>query len=1268
MKLFTKNTFRNLALVVLGAAALSACGGAGSCATCANPTPTPAPGDVTLTLTAPNQYPAGLSTPITAYLTMNNTSNVNATNLNYAVPSETNYTGVAITVVNGASNPCLSIPAQQSCTFPVTISAYAHTGSFTVTATPNSSASQSTVKKIWSSLKSELGLQAGTLSLTANIGLTNVPANPNSGANGITFLYSSTIASSESGDTLLSVVGVVNSAEAGVFNTINLTDQSGNPLSFTVLSGNSGQGATNLGLNSLVTFLLRVPASAAGSTFNFYSQTVDNNGGGTVNQGTIANPITVGTATAGVLVIQPTNFSLTAPSNESQIISFSNIGNGPVSSLSIPTPASPLYMISNTCGSSLAAGASCTYVLGSHAEAGFSGDAEFTASYNNGSSSNVPVAAQVHYAGVAPVAGISISSGDNPTLNFVASTEFTSKSSQLTLTNTGNVSESNFVFTVPQYFALTAGTTGTPCTLSGNTVTTVLTKDSSCTLNLTYTNATITASSPASLLVDYKFHDVAAPQSSIPLTYQTVQASAILQVTSPVLPYTFPNIRANQVMSESQVYVYTNIGTGTATNVTANPVVQGGGTVFNVIPSSPSTANDCGSSITSLAPSATCQVTVQFGPTASPANTYTEYLPVSYESIPATTPVVLTTTLNGTLLPANSANIIVSAVGLSPAALGGNGESAATAFAFESSNSNLTVTLTYKNIGNDAASNLVIDSTVLPNAYSLISNDCNNQPPLAINATCTVVIQRSLMTLGDANIALSKSVLYASWTDDKGSMGPLAVQWDNNGVMYPNINITVHPAPSVTAMMSYESEGVTAITEVNVESNFYVVFKLIDGYKVAPQTFTASSPTGFSPTSGSCSIPTESSSCFIQFTAPATAESNQTITLAASGSSLTPSPQSFVFDVVKGYWTFVGQEGISSGGINYASLAFDSLGTPYVAYKDWDAVGSPGVVKKFDGLNWVDVCSANDAFTVSDVDGHPIDLAINPTTDEPYVAFSDKSFAPSLHRATVKKCATGASSWTTVGSSGFGGNNTAYIINIAFPKNSGTPYVVYTTSRNADGCPTETAGLRPSMLAFSFNGSSWVAVGNRCFGYGNASYLSLAFSQGDPSIPYVGYAISETMLLSNRPAMVKLSGGTWTDVGGSPLINADSTTSISAAFPANSNTPYLAYGRVNAGSGAGAKMLSYDGSAWNNVGGEFTPTGQAKVSAAFNPTSANPYAAYSGNPAGGASLYNGSSWGVLGEIPIDGSPDLVFNPVTNKPYIAFANPLSSYKLSVVVGQ
>ena len=97
MKSFPKNIFRNLALFALSAATLSACGGAGTCSTCA---PTPTTGSLTLSIEAPSQYPAGLSTPIEAPVTMTNTSNVNATNIVYTIPAPGaagNYTGVVIT-------------------------------------------------------------------------------------------------------------------------------------------------------------------------------------------------------------------------------------------------------------------------------------------------------------------------------------------------------------------------------------------------------------------------------------------------------------------------------------------------------------------------------------------------------------------------------------------------------------------------------------------------------------------------------------------------------------------------------------------------------------------------------------------------------------------------------------------------------------------------------------------------------------------------------------------------------------------------------------------------------------------------------------------------------------------------------------------------------------------------------------------------------------------------------------------------------------------
>ncbi len=885
---------------------LAACSGSGSCPPGTNGGGSI--GDVTLKLTAPNQYPAGLPTTITAYLTMTNTSDVNATNLYYAIPTATNYTGVAVTVANDSSNPCRAIAAHQSCTFPVVIGAYANPGAFTVTATP-SVTSQSAVSKLLSKVETKLGLQSGTLELTANIGLTNVPVNSNSGANGITFLYSSTIAAAESGSTLLSIVGVVNSASAGSFNTINLTDQSGNLLDFTVSSGNSGSGATNLAQGSIVTFLLKIPASATGNTFNFYGQTVDNNGGGTVNQGTLPNPINVGSATAGVLVVQPTSFSLTSPNYESQVVTFTNIGNGEVSSLSIQTPATPLFVINNGCGSSLAAGLSCTYVLGSHATPGSSGDSGLIASYNNGSAT-ASVSAQVHYAGANPVAGISVTSGDNPNLSFVANTESNSTASQLTLTNIGNVSESNFVFTVPQYFALAAGTTGTPCTLSGNTVTDILAKNASCTLTLTYTNGTVTnGAQSANLLVDYKYNGVDAPQSRVPLTYETNQASGLLQVSSPALPYIFPTIRANS-MSESQVFVYTNIGTGTATNITVNRVLQAPST-FSVVPSQPSAANDCGSGhITSLAPSASCQVTVKF--LGSIVGVYNKTLQVSYESVPSATATTVSAAISGTVLPALSAKMIISSVVWSPTQLGGNGTSEAP-FAFESSMTPLTVNLTYKNDnGTYAANNFTVNTSVLPQGFTLNNNGCNSVT-LAINESCNVSLNYVPATATSSSMQLNSS-LQATWSDGRGSVGPMTVQWDNSGTLQSQIYYQIFAASQVSAVMSSAATGNPVVSSVYRGSVFYMVFTLHDGYNVPNTAYAVTAPAGFTPTSGSCEVSSTNPVCYVAITAPNTPSVGNTISVSGNP---TPSPTTFTFDVTPiNQWAWMGGEstvGISFG-------------------------------------------------------------------------------------------------------------------------------------------------------------------------------------------------------------------------------------------------------------------------------------------------------------------------------------------------------------------
>ena len=199
---------------------------------------------VNLSLTAPDQYPAGIAT--TAYLTVVNASTSAANNLTYRVAS--NNTGADIQVDSASSAKCQSIPALGSCILTVSISADSHPGSFAI-AVGSSNQSNSLGTK----LKSVIGLDSQTNIIKANIGLTTLPANSQSGANGISFLYSPTITAETSGSTSLSVVAVVGQNAGNNFNTINLTTQSGTPLNFEVVSGNSLTRMSKIVYGSVVT-------------------------------------------------------------------------------------------------------------------------------------------------------------------------------------------------------------------------------------------------------------------------------------------------------------------------------------------------------------------------------------------------------------------------------------------------------------------------------------------------------------------------------------------------------------------------------------------------------------------------------------------------------------------------------------------------------------------------------------------------------------------------------------------------------------------------------------------------------------------------------------------------------------------------------------------------------------------------------------------------------------------------------------------------------
>ncbi len=360
---------------------LSACGGASS-----------SPGgsgggsssNVALSLAAPTQFPAGQPQPINITLTMTNTSNVNATNLVYSVPSSTNYTGVDITInpTGISGNNCTNIAAGASCVFTATIAANANPGSFTVVATPDA-ATTSRLQKVAKVATSN------SISVTANLALVSIPNNtPNYQ---FYVLPVGQTVNQNSDGTATAQVSIFVESTASAFTSIQLVDSLGNPLNATLV----GELAT--APYSVNTYQVTIPSGTAvqniqalsnACTTLFPAQNACSNN----------TQVTVAVNGTGILQIQPNSFNM-SPSYTSQVVTLNNIGTAAISGIDYSGIASPFSISSsqNTCGATLAAGASCAFTLTYTPSTG-SGQASFLLGYNNGiASSNSSVT--IPYAG-----------------------------------------------------------------------------------------------------------------------------------------------------------------------------------------------------------------------------------------------------------------------------------------------------------------------------------------------------------------------------------------------------------------------------------------------------------------------------------------------------------------------------------------------------------------------------------------------------------------------------------------------------------------------------------------------------------------------------------------------------------------------------------------------------------------------------------------------------------------------------------------------------
>jgi hypothetical protein len=764
MKLSIKNTFRNLVIAALGAVVLSACGGAGSCTTCSSNSTANTGSLDKLSMAAPSSYPAAIAVTVPVVVTNNGTETIN--NLNYTIDAASNTTGGTITIQAASAASCRIIAAKASCTLNADIAATpaSHPGSFSV------ATSQGAAKSGISAF-----LASSVLSVNVNIGLVQMPTNTSSGADGLTLYYPTAIVGTANGTTQVIVTAVVTSANAGTFNTIQLVDGNGNPLNYSVISGSSGTGMTNLAYGSVVSFLVTVPSGS--SQVQFKAQTAAN---GTVvstsaNSNTIlvTNPATP----TGIMSVSPNYFNLT-PNNESQIITLSNSGNGAISSLSF-TPSLPLTELSNTCGTTLAAGATCQYVVKFNKDIPQAGTSGVTVNYNNGSTSQ-SATATVNYTGVDPIAGLTITS-DNPNFDFTTRTSTPSQTSLVTLTNSGNSDESGFSFSPVTYF--TTNTTGVvnPCSAS-----TILAPGASCNVNLVYNNSTAIGVTTDVIPVSYKYGQTAGTaSSSIHVTYNTIQSVAILAITPN--PTNFTGIVNNNVDNNLQTVTLTNSGDETAT-LTSTTLSGSNAALFSVATSS---SNPCGAS---LAANSSCNQDVQFGPSSAAAGAESASLDVSYTPYTGASATTTFAALSGQLTSAQGA-VIDQGTALASGFASGTGVDQANQYQVEQSAASPALSYTITNTGTVPANSFYV-SGVASSGWSYNGCGANGVPiTLAANGgACTLTFTLNTATATARNLDLS--TLTMNWMDQDTPSGQTQPM---TGVVYVNVYVYV-PPPVVSSI------------------------------------------------------------------------------------------------------------------------------------------------------------------------------------------------------------------------------------------------------------------------------------------------------------------------------------------------------------------------------------------------------------------------------------------------------------------------------------
>jgi len=280
-------------------------------------------------------------------------------------------------------------------------------------------------------------------------------------------------------------------------------------------------------------------------------------------------------------------------------------------------------------------------------------------------------------------------------------------------------------------------------------------------------------------------------------------------------------------------------------------------------------------------------------------------------------------------------------------------------------------------------------------------------------------------------------------------------------------------------------------------------------------------------------------------------------------------------------WAYVGEDTLFFEKAKDISLfVYDNNGAPvpYVAYSDHkDGLKNDGsTVLKFNGTDWVVV--GEEAFSGIDVKYTSLFVYNDNGFPVPYIAYREERSWGYSNGATVMKY--NGVDWEVVGERRFSKDDVEHVSLFVYNDNGvPVPYVAYRDDRkgsNNDGA-----------TVMKYNGIDWEVVGDECFSWGDAKYVSLSvYDNNGAPVPYVAYS---DKLQNSSATVMKFNGIGWERVGAGGFSEAEAQyISLFVYDDSGTPLPYIAYRdkrpSVLLNDEDGATVMRFDGMEWEVVG------------------------------------------------------------------------------------